>query len=220
MTAPDLETPRPPATPEFGAVTPGGPTHTYPASGALTVRKFSVGPYDNNVYVLESDGEALLVDGATDHVRILHELDGVRVLGILQTHNHHDHIEALPALVEALGVPVRAHPADAMPVTAEPLEGGETLSVGPVSVRVLHTPGHTPGSLCYIAEGFLFSGDTLFPGGPGNTFGDAAAFERIMDSLALLFELPDETRVLPGHGSDTRIGLERPHVETWRKRGW
>jgi glyoxylase-like metal-dependent hydrolase (beta-lactamase superfamily II) len=100
------------------------------------------------------------------------------------------------------------------------LRDGEVLRLGGVEVRVLHTPGHTPGSTCYAVGGFLFSGDTLFPGGPGNTFGSADAFAQIMSSLDALFALPDETRVLPGHGIDTRIGLERPHVDAWRARGW
>jgi glyoxylase-like metal-dependent hydrolase (beta-lactamase superfamily II) len=215
-----LETPRPPATPEFGFVEPGGPAHRYPASGSLAVTKFSTGPYDNNVYVLAAGDEAFLIDGAAEPERILRELDGLAVRGILQTHNHPDHVQALRALVDALGVPVYAHPEDRMPVETEALKGGETLTLGPVEIRVLHVPGHTPGSLSYVAEGFLFSGDTLFPGGPGNTFNSKEAFARIMESLEDLFALPDETRVLPGHGSDTRIGLERPHVETWRKRGW
>jgi glyoxylase-like metal-dependent hydrolase (beta-lactamase superfamily II) len=215
-----VETPRPPATAEFGYVENGGSAHHYPAAGALRVTKFSVGPYDNNVYVLAAGDEAFVIDGATDPERILQEVAGLRVIGILQTHNHHDHVQALPTLVRELEAPVYAHPSDPMPVRTEPLQGGEVLRLGGVDVRVVHTPGHTPGSTCYIADGFLFSGDTLFPGGPGNTFGNRKAFATIMRSLDELLTLDDDTRVLPGHGIDTRIGLERPHVRTWHERGW
>ena len=216
----DAVTPHPPATPEFGHVERGGPAHRYPPAGDLQVTKVCVGEWDNNVYVLAAGGEALVVDGAAEPERILAEADGLRVLGIVETHGHADHVGALADLVDALGVPVLAHAGDRMPVPTEPLAGGETLSVGPVDVQVLHTPGHTPGSLCFLANGYLFSGDTLFPGGPGNTRGDRTAFATIMKSLDTLFRLPDDTRVCPGHGLDTTIGRERPYVEVWRERGW
>jgi glyoxylase-like metal-dependent hydrolase (beta-lactamase superfamily II) len=216
------DTPRPPATAEFGAVTPGGATHIYPDADGIAVKKFSVGPYDNNVYVLSREGEALIVDGANDADRILAEVDGVRVGGIVQTHGHFDHVQALEKLVAKLGVPVYAHPADGktMPVRTQDLGEGDTLAVGDVTVRVIHTAGHTPGSLCFLAGGYVFSGDTLFPGGPGGTDGDPKRFAQVMTSLGRLFALPDETRVCPGHGLDTVIGRERPYVETWRARGW
>jgi glyoxylase-like metal-dependent hydrolase (beta-lactamase superfamily II) len=216
------ETPHPPATAEFGAVKPGGPTHAYPDVDGLSVKKFSVGPYDNNVYVLSSGGEALIVDGANDADRILSEVAGSKVVGIVQTHGHFDHVQALEKLVADLGVPVHAHPADGkrMPVTTEDLGEGDSLSVGEITIRVMHTPGHTPGSLSFVTGSFLLSGDTLFPGGPGNTDGDPKRFAQVMTSLGRLFALPDDTRVCPGHGLDTFIGRERPHVETWRTRGW
>jgi glyoxylase-like metal-dependent hydrolase (beta-lactamase superfamily II) len=216
------ETPRPPATAEFGAVTAGGATHAYPDEDGLRVKKFSVGPYDNNVYILSSGGEALIVDGANDAGRILAEVDGDRVKGIVQTHGHMDHVQALEKLTAELGVPVYAHSGDAkrMPVRTEDLGEGDELRVGDVTVRVMHTPGHTPGSLCFVGRSFLFSGDALFPGGPGATDGDRKRFEQAMTSLGRLFALPDETRVCPGHGLDTFIGRERAHVETWRARGW
>lgn len=213
-------TPHPPATVEFGHVVPGGPSHTYPPDGSTRIVKVSVGPFDNNVYIISSHEEAVIVDGAADPERILREVEGLRVKAIVQTHNHHDHVEALPALVEVLAVPVLAHPADAMPVASEALTGGERLQVGERELQVLHTPGHTDGSLCYLLGTYLFSGDTLFPGGPGNTHGDREAFSTIMGSLDGLFSLSDDTRVCPGHGLDTTIGRERPYVETWRARGW
>ncbi len=215
------ETPHPPATSEFGFVEPGGAAHIYQAAGGITIKKFSVGDYDNNVYVISSDGEAVIVDGAADPDRILAEVEGLRVLSIVETHGHFDHVQALPALLAALDAPVLAHPADVIPVPSEPLRGGERLPVGSTHIEVTHTPGHTPGSLCYLLGDQLFSGDTLFPGGPGNTRGDPHAFEEIMRSVDGLFSsLPDSTRVSPGHGLDTTIGRERPYVEIWRARGW
>jgi glyoxylase-like metal-dependent hydrolase (beta-lactamase superfamily II) len=220
LTAPAGETPHPPATAEFGAVTQGGATHAYPEADGLSVKKFSVGPYDNNVYIVAADGEALIVDGANNADRILSEVEGLNVKAIVETHGHFDHVQALKPLVSSLEVPVYAHGADKMPVKTEPLGEGDTLTVGSHRVRVMHTPGHTPGSLCYVVDGYLFSGDALFPGGPGNTDGDAKRFAQAMTSLGRLFALADETRVCPGHGLDTFIGRERPHVETWRTRGW
>lgn len=224
MSAKPGETPHPPATPEFGHVTPGGATHAYEAVDDMEVRKFSVGPFDNNVYVVRcaSTNEALIVDGAADATAILREVEGMHVLSIVQTHSHPDHVQALPELVSALEVPVYSHPNDAarVPVPTKPLHGGETLHVGSVPVAVLHTPGHTPGGVCFLVQGHLFSGDTLFPGGPGRTT-TPAAFDQVIKSVDRLFtELPDETRVSPGHGLDTTIGRERPYVETWRARGW
>lgn len=218
------ETPHPPATPEFGAVTPGGAAHAYETEGALAITKLSVGPFDNNVYVVRcaQTNNALLVDGAADAQRLLEEVRGVRLVGIVQTHGHPDHVQALPKLRKTLNVPVLAHPADAskMPVPTQPLADNQSLKVGTIEVSVLHTPGHTPGSLCFLAGRTLFSGDTLFPAGPGDTGGKPAAFRQIMESLDRLFALPDETRVCPGHGLDTTIGREREYVPVWRARGW
>lgn len=218
----DQTTPHPPATAEFGHVAPGGATHHYPEAAGVRVRKLSVGPSDNNVYLVESAGEAIIVDGANDPARILKEAEGLRVTAIVQTHGHGDHVQALKPLVEALRVPVLAHPGDAgrMPVATEPLRNGETVRVGRAEIGVLHTPGHTPGGLCFLFGSHLFSGDTLFPGGPGNTDGDPERFTQVMESLGRLFALPDATRVSPGHGLDTFIGRERPYVEVWRRRGW
>ena len=224
MSARPGETPHPPSTAEFGHVTPGGATHAYPASDGMEVKKFSVGPFDNNVYVVRSLGtdDALIVDGAADPERILREVSGLTVVGIVETHGHADHVQALPDLVSALGAPVYAHSGDAskMPVATQPLRDGQTMVVGDVEIAVFHTPGHTPGSLSFRARSFLFSGDALFPGGPGNTNGKKAQFQDAMRSVDRLFELPDDTRICPGHGLDSTIGRERPYVETWRARGW
>jgi glyoxylase-like metal-dependent hydrolase (beta-lactamase superfamily II) len=216
------ETPHPPNTAEFGSVRPGGPAYEYELEDDLQVVKLSVGPFDNDVYLVANEGRAILVDGAAEPERILEEAASrsLEVTAIVQTHDHSDHTQALRDLVDALGVPVFAHPDDRMPVASEALADGDTLLVGSRTMRVMHTPGHTPGSTCYSVGGFLFSGDTLFPGGPGNTDGDPARFAEIMASLDRLFELPDDTRICPGHGVDSTIGRERPFVETWRARGW
>jgi glyoxylase-like metal-dependent hydrolase (beta-lactamase superfamily II) len=218
------ETPHPPSTPEFGFVTPGGPTHVYSRDDGMEVKKFSVGPFDNNVYVIRcsSTKDALVVDGAADPERILREVEGSTVRAIVETHGHPDHVQALPRLVEALGVPVLAHSGDArrMPVKTEQLRDGQTILVGTVELRVMHTPGHTPGSVSLVARDHLFSGDTLFPAGPGGTEGNKDRFREIMRSLDRLFELPDPMRICPGHGLDSTIGRERPYLETWRARGW
>ena len=225
MARDDQITPHPPATPEFGPVQVGGPAHEYPARDGLTVRKFAVGAYDNNVYVVASDGKAVVVDGAAEPDRILAEVADLEVVAIVQTHGHVDHVQALPRLVQAIDAPVLAHPADPWPVATEVLADGDAVEVGSVSLQVLHTPGHTPGSLCFLLEvpggpAHLFTGDTLFPGGPGNTRGNPDDFSAIMRSLDRLFGLPDRTRVSPGHGLDTAVGRERPYVPVWRARGW
>ena len=190
----------------------------------LIVRKIEVGTMENNVYVLEcpETHEAYIVDGCFETDRILAAAEGTKVIGILQTHGHFDHVQALPELKERLGVPVHAHPGDDYPVPIDvELADGATLRLGNRQIEVLHTPGHTPGGVCFLSGKHLVAGDTLFPGGPGNTWNDKAAFEQIIDSITTkLFVLPDDTRVYPGHGADTRIGDERPHLQEWVARGW
>jgi glyoxylase-like metal-dependent hydrolase (beta-lactamase superfamily II) len=194
--------------------------HDYPSDTTFRVRKVAVGPYENNVYTIVSGDEALIVDGADEPDRIGALVEGLTVTGIVQTHNHADHVQALPALVAAFDAPVYAHPEDPPPVPFTPIGEGDSVTAGDVSVTALHTPGHTPGSVCYALGGFLFSGDTLFPAGPGRTVGPAR-FAEIMGTLDRLFaDFPDDTRVCPGHGIDTTIGRERPYVGTWRARGW
>jgi glyoxylase-like metal-dependent hydrolase (beta-lactamase superfamily II) len=214
-----------------GHVEQGGPaiTRTVALDGAtVEVRKLSVGPMDNNVYVLvDTDSrQALLIDAANHAERILRELDGLKLTGILTTHGHGDHWQALDAVADQTGAEVVLHPAD-QPMVARPAdraaEHGATLRFGAVAVRLLHTPGHTPGSTCaLLGETHLFTGDTLFPGGPGGTFGDQDAFTRVMRSLReeIFGRLADDTWVYPGHGDDTTLGAERPHLDEWAARGW
>ncbi len=198
-------------------------THHY-EGGDLIVRKLRVGEMENNTYVLEcpETHDALLVDGCFEPDEIVRGCEGANVVAIVQTHGHMDHVQALPQLKERLGVPVYAHPAEDYPVPIDrELGDGDEISFGKRSVTVIHTPGHTPGGICLLVGSHLVSGDTLFPGGPGNTWGDADRFAEIMAALeSKLFVLPDDTAVYPGHGDDTTIGIERPHLQEWKDRGW
>ncbi|HWL65153.1 MAG TPA: MBL fold metallo-hydrolase [Actinomycetota bacterium] len=198
-------------------------THHYEGPD-LIVRKIEVGTMENNVYVLEcpETHDAFVVDGCFETEKILEGADGANVVGILQTHGHMDHVQALPELKERLGVPVHAHTGDDYPIEVDvQLNDGDELKLGNRTVSVLHTPGHTPGGTCFLIGKHLISGDTLFPGGPGNTWGNKDAFEQIIGSIeSKLFVLPDETAVYPGHGNDTKIGAEKPHLQEWIDRGW
>ncbi len=197
--------------------------HHYEGSD-LIVRKIEVGTMENNVYVLEcpETHDAFIVDGCFEPDEIVAATEGANVVGILQTHGHMDHVQALPALKERLGVPVHAHPGDDYPIAIDvQLSDGTPLKLGERQVKVLHTPGHTPGGTCFLVGEHLISGDTLFPGGPGNTWGNKDAFAEIIRSIeSKLFVLPDETRVYPGHGADTTIGAEKPLLQEWITRGW
>lgn len=195
--------------------------------GSAEITKLSVGSMDNNVYVVSVADDVVIVDaGSNEASFVLDELGGRRLGAILQTHNHGDHIVALKEVVSKTGADVFAHPDDPLPVEAEAIgDAAVVRGAGDLELSVLHTPGHSPGSVCFLleeaGETHLFAGDTLFPGGPGNTFGNREAFDTIMRSLEeKLFVLPDDTHVYPGHGDDTTIGTERPHLKEWRERGW
>lgn len=197
--------------------------HHYEGSD-LIVRKIEVGGMENNSYILEcpETHDAFIVDGCFEPEKIMQAAQGTNVLGILQTHGHMDHVQALPELKASLGLPVYAHPGDSYPVPIDDeLEDGRRLKLGNREITVLHTPGHTPGGVCFSIGRHLVSGDTLFPGGPGNTWGDRNSFEQIINSIReKLFVLPDDTAVYPGHGADTTIGREKPHLDEWIARGW
>ena len=198
--------------------------------GDLLIRKLSVEAFDNNVYVVACTrtDQALLIDVAARPDRLREALADLAPIAAVQTHGHWDHIRAWAELRTDPGLPVWGHPGDAelfpAPVDRE-LADGDVIEVGHHRVEVLHVPGHTEGSLLYLVEGdtrpHLFSGDTLFPGGHGRTETDAD-HQRIMDGLEskVFGRLPDETWVYPGHGDDTTLGDERPHLDEWRERGW
>lgn len=195
--------------------------------GRAEVTKLSVGSMDNNIYIVTVGTDVVSVDaGSNEADFVLGRLGDRRLGAILQTHNHGDHVVTLPDVVAKTGAKVYAHPDDPLPVEAEAVgDAAVVTGAGDLEISVLHTPGHTPGSVCFLlaeaGESHLFAGDTLFPGGPGNTFGNAEAFATIIRSLEeKLFVLPDETHVYPGHGDDTTIGAERPHLGEWRERGW
>lgn len=190
------------------------------------VHKVVVGPFENNVFVLRcrQSGDAVLIDAANEHELLLDLCRDLGVRSVLETHGHWDHIQAVPAVRDAgYRVAVTADDAGMLPSYDDILDDESVVQVGRLRLRTVHTPGHTPGSMCFLVEGspLLFSGDTLFPGGPGNTEGDAERFATIIDQIdRKLFTLPAETLVLPGHGADTTIGTERPKLQEWADRGW
>jgi glyoxylase-like metal-dependent hydrolase (beta-lactamase superfamily II) len=181
---------------------------------------------DNNVYVLRctETGAAVLLDAANEHERLLDLCRALGVGSVLETHGHWDHIQAVPELRDAgYEVHVTAEDADMLPSYDQILEDESVVEVGRLRLRTIHTPGHTPGSMCFLVEGspVLFSGDTLFPGGPGATKFPGGDFPTIIESISTkLLTLPADTWVLPGHGDPTTVGTERPHLQEWIDRGW
>jgi len=190
------------------------------------IHKLVVGPMDNNVFVLrcKETGDAVLLDAANEHERLLELCKALGVRQVLETHGHWDHIQAVPEVRDAgYRVAVTADDAAMLPSYDDILEDDSVIQVGRLRLHTIATPGHTPGSMCFKLEDapILFSGDTLFPGGAGNTEGDPKRFEQIIEQIdRKLFVLPPETIVLPGHGLDTTVGVERPHLDEWVERGW
>ena len=186
----------------------------------IRIDKLSLGPYGTNAYVLicRHTGESVVVDVPGEAARLLELLQGTTPRYILITHNHMDHTGALAELKSALNVPVAAHAEDAgrMPVAADLLlKDGDVVSCGDIRLSVLHTPGHTRGSICFLTGNCLIAGDTLFPNGPGHT-GTPADFKKIMESLTgKIFVLPDEVQVYSGHGDSTTLGRERKAFEAF-----
>ncbi|RIJ76463.1 MBL fold metallo-hydrolase [Nakamurella silvestris] len=217
-----------------GHVEPQGDpiTRTLPE---VTITKMSVGEMDNNTYLLvcRRTGDGFLIDAANDNVRIADLLDfgpdRPRLRTIVTTHRHPDHWQALGAVAGQTGANLIAHREDAgeLPVPTDVFpEQGDHYGLGEAEVEFIHLRGHTPGSLAVLyrdphGSAHLFTGDSLFPGGPGKT-PSPEAFTSLMDDLqARVFDvLPDDTWVYPGHGDDTTLGAERPHLAEWRARGW
>lgn len=200
-----------------------------------TIIKMSVGPMDNNTYLVTCSrtGESLLIDAANDPDLLV---DLVRVHGpkltlIVTSHQHFDHWQALEAVAAATGVPTAAHQLDAEPLPVKPdrfLAGGDTITVGDLIFDVIHLRGHTPGSVALALRPagertatHLFTGDCLFPGGVGKTW-EPGAFEQLLGDVdsRVFGAYGDDTVVYPGHGDDTNLGAERPHIDEWRERGW
>lgn len=194
----------------------------------VEVHKVVVGPYDNNVFVVRCrrSGDAALIDAANEHELLLELCKTLGVRRVLETHGHWDHIQAVPAMREA-GYEVAVTALDAPRLKDVGydvfLDDAEVVEVGHLRLHVIHNPGHTEGSISFAVEGtpLLFTGDTLFPGGPGNATFEGGDFATIIQSIdTKLFTFPAETIVLPGHGLDTTIGTERPHLTEWVERGW
>jgi glyoxylase-like metal-dependent hydrolase (beta-lactamase superfamily II) len=194
---------------------------------AVEIHRFVVGPIENNVFVVRcrATGDALLVDAANEHELLLECCSTLGVRRVVETHGHWDHIQAVPALRDAgYEVAVQREDAAMLPGYDLFVDDGDVLEVGRLRIRAIHTPGHTPGSTSFVVEGtpVLLTGDTLFTGGPGNTKSDLGDFATIIASIdrRLFAPLPPDTIVMPGHGADTTLGAERPHLDEWIARGW
>jgi glyoxylase-like metal-dependent hydrolase (beta-lactamase superfamily II) len=194
----------------------------------VDVHKVVVGPFDNNVFVVRCrrSGDAVLIDAANEHEQLLQLCRRLGVRRVLETHGHWDHIQAVPAMREA-GYEVAVTAADAPRLKDVGydvfIDDAEVIEVGDLRLSAIHNPGHTEGSISFhvVDTPLLFTGDTLFPGGPGNTQLEGGDFATIITSIDnRLFTFPAETIVLPGHGLETTIGAERPQLASWVERGW
>jgi glyoxylase-like metal-dependent hydrolase (beta-lactamase superfamily II) len=192
--------------------------------GDLTVTKIGpLGPYDNNAYIIadKSSSQALIVDMPADSRSVLEAVHGLHVTAILLTHTHPDHWADYDLVKSATGAAVLCHPAERiMPADKidRPLADGGEITVGNITVHAMHTPGHTPGSTCFLAGRFLLSGDVLFPGGPGRTQTPQDLQQSIASITVRLHTLPEDTPVLPGHGANTTIGESKREYAAFTSR--
>lgn len=203
-----------------------------PIGAGLRLTTRSVGPMDNNAYLLVNGPDALLIDAAAEPSALLRMIAKMNLVGVVTTHRHADHLQALAAVVRATGTPAYAGSPDAATiteatgVTCREIWDGDTVALGDVRLQVIGLVGHTPGSIALAhtpddAPDRLFTGDSLFPGGVGKTH-RAADFDSLLnDVTSKLFDrFGDDTVVHPGHGAPTTLGAERPHLDEWRARGW
>jgi len=187
---------------------------------SIQIEKLELGPFGTNAYILicRQTGASVLVDAPGEASKILAQLKGSDPKYILMTHNHMDHTGALAEVKSALNVPIAAHRDDAGNLPLKPdmlLSDGDVIVCGDIHLTVLHTPGHTPGSLCFLTGNYLIAGDTIFPGGPGKT-GSATDFKRIVESLSSkIFVLPEDTRIYPGHGNSAVLKKEKQAFEAF-----
>ncbi|GGV69913.1 MBL fold metallo-hydrolase [Streptomyces massasporeus] len=212
-----------------GEVTVGGPADVHELKD-LMITKIAVGPMNNNAYLLRcrATDEQLLIDAANEAETLLGMIGGDGIASVVTTHRHGDHWQALAEVVAATGARTYAGREDAegIPVRTDvPVDDGDTIRVGRVELTARHLVGHTPGSIALVYDDphghpHVFTGDCLFPGGPGRTT-RPEDFESLMSGLeAKVFVLPDEAWIYPGHGNDTTLGAERPHLGEWHERGW
>jgi glyoxylase-like metal-dependent hydrolase (beta-lactamase superfamily II) len=226
-----MSAPSPGDTTYTGDVEPGGPADVRELPG-LTISKLAVSEMANNAYLLRctATGEALLVDAAAEPEALRALIGDADLRTVVTTHGHWDHHRALPEVVAATGATTVAGTADAadLPVPVQrTVEHGDTVTVGEQTLEVVHLRGHTPGSIALIWRGpddagvHVFTGDSLFPGGPGRTT-NPTDFTSLMDDLEerIFGRLDDDTWFYPGHGKDSTLGAERPHLGEWRARGW
>ncbi|MCF3104971.1 MBL fold metallo-hydrolase [Streptomyces roseoverticillatus] len=214
-----------------GAVKVGGPADVHELTD-LMISKVAVGPMDNNAYLLRcrATDEQLLIDAAAEPHTLISLIGDSGIASVVTTHQHGDHWGALREVVDATGATTYAGREDAegIPVPTDvPVSDGDVIRVGRVELTARHLVGHTPGSIALVYDDphghpHVFTGDCLFPGGVGNTHNDPEAFASLLDGVEtkLFGQLPDETWVYPGHGADTTLGAERPHLAEWRARGW
>lgn len=190
---------------------------------SVKISKLTLGPFDNNSFIITccATRESVLVDAPSEAGNILKGLEGTDPQYILITHTHMDHLGALSELHSELRIPIAVHSLEAknLPSAPEVLLGdGDTISFGTVGLKVLHTPGHTPGSICFLTGKYLISGDTIFPGGPGKTH-SPAKLQQIIDSITRkIFVLPEDTRIFPGHGASTIVKREKAEFDVFSSR--
>jgi len=191
----------------------------------VRIRKAEVGDFGNNTYavVCRATNKSVIVDAAAEPAKVIANAASTSPIAIVTTHGHADHVGAAREVADEFGIPILLHVADH---ELAPIEPDDDLAPGPFSlgethVELVHTPGHTPGSMGIITPGAAITGDTLFPGGPGATRFPYSDFDQIMESLErAYFSLDDDTLIMPGHGLDTTIGTERPSLPEWRRRRW